>query len=231
MKILFVCATREESVFLSTIDQESLKQELPVILTPYKNLEIALLVTGVGMLSTCYFLQKELLKHRYDLVLNVGLAGSFKGSVALGTVFKVESDCIAELGAEDDQSFISVFELGLQNGDSFPFLKGRLIPTPAIKSKVIDDLPAATSITVNKVHGNERSISEVTQLFNTDLETMEGAAFFYVCMMEKIPCLQLRAVSNLIERRNRTAWNIPLALSQLEVTLKNLLAELAENKI
>ena len=32
---------------------------------------------------------------------------------------------------------------------------------------------------------------------------MEGAAFMYVCLMHQVPFAQIRAVSNVVERRNR----------------------------
>jgi len=50
---------------------------------------------------------------------------------------------------------------------------------------------------------------------------MEGAAFFYACFMERLPCLQIRAVSNYIEDRNKDRWNIPLAIGNLnKIALK-----------
>jgi futalosine hydrolase len=44
---------------------------------------------------------------------------------------------------------------------------------------------------------------------------MEGAAFFYACRQFNIPCLQIRAVSNYVEKRNRDNWDIPLAIKNL----------------
>lgn len=39
----------------------------------------------------------------------------------------------------------------------------------------------------------------------------------------EVPCLQLRAISNYVEKRNRDAWEIELALSNLaEETLRTL---------
>jgi futalosine hydrolase len=44
---------------------------------------------------------------------------------------------------------------------------------------------------------------------------MEGAAVFYVAQQEKIPALQIRAISNLVEKRNKDNWDIPLAIKNL----------------
>jgi futalosine hydrolase len=48
---------------------------------------------------------------------------------------------------------------------------------------------------------------------------MEGAAFFYVCEQTKTSCLQIRAISNVVERRNRENWQIELAIKSLNDTL------------
>ena len=37
---------------------------------------------------------------------------------------------------------------------------------------------------------------------------MEGAAFMYACLVQGLPFAQVRAVSNVVERRNRGAWKM-----------------------
>ncbi|KKO19734.1 MAG: hypothetical protein BROFUL_01556 [Candidatus Brocadia fulgida] len=52
---------------------------------------------------------------------------------------------------------------------------------------------------------------------------MEGAAFFYACLMERIPCLQIRTISNYIEDRNKGRWNVPLAIDNLNTIALNII--------
>jgi futalosine hydrolase len=75
------------------------------------------------------------------------------------------------------------------------------------------------AITVNKVHGNENSISKIVAQFNPEIESMEGAAFFYACEQTKTCCMQIRAISNIVEKRNREKWQIGLAIKKLNDTL------------
>jgi futalosine hydrolase len=72
-----------------------------------------------------------------------------------------------------------------------------------------------TGVTVNTVHGNERSIAAVVQRFGPDVETMEGAAFMYACLIHGVQFAQVRAVSNFVEKRSRSAWRIPEAIASL----------------
>jgi futalosine hydrolase len=44
---------------------------------------------------------------------------------------------------------------------------------------------------------------------------MEGAAFFYACEEANVAALQVRAISNYVEKRNKENWNMPLAVKNL----------------
>ena len=81
------------------------------------------------------------------------------------------------------------------------------------------DLKKVSGITVNTTHGNNRSVELFKDKFNADIETMEGAAVFYVCLQEQIRFMQIRAVSNYVEERNVANWNIPLAIENLNQKL------------
>jgi futalosine hydrolase len=44
---------------------------------------------------------------------------------------------------------------------------------------------------------------------------MEGAAFMHACLISNVPFAQVRAVSNIVEKRNREAWNLGEAIGNL----------------
>ena len=79
---------------------------------------------------------------------------------------------------------------------------------------------------MNKVHGNEESIDRLLKQFDVEVESMEGAAVALVCEQENIPYIQLRGISNYVTKRNRDAWDIPLAVKNLNDTLHSILKEL-----
>lgn len=208
MKILITAATETEIQRLKkSLKKSSLKK-------------INFLVTGIGMTATAYHLAKKISAGDYDLAINIGLAGSFKREIAIGDVVNVISDRFADVGAEDGNNFLTLAEIGLNKKNQFPFRNEKLVNPEVKKYPSLKKLSRVNAITVNTVHGNKKSIKNAVQKYNPDIESMEGAAFFYVCMMEKIPCIQLRAISNYVERRNKNKWNIPLALNNLtNVTL------------
>ena len=54
---------------------------------------------------------------------------------------------------------------------------------------------------------------------------MEGAAFFYACLLGGVRFHQIRSISNFVEERDRSKWDIPLALANLNKTLFEILKE------
>jgi futalosine hydrolase len=233
MKILIVAATREEISSLITntegpvsnfIEHEQrLKVAQPE--TEEQNglkinrSEYDILITGVGMTATAFALGRHLATNQYDLAINLGIAGSFDRNIPLGSVVEVIQDTFTELGAEDDSRFITLDALGF----------GQTVyktDTRVANYYTGQNLWPVTAATVNTVHGSDASIELLHRRAAPQLESMEGAAFFYACEQAGLPALQIRAVSNYVEKRNRDAWKIGLAVKNLNTFALNLLAVL-----
>ena len=79
----------------------------------------------------------------------------------------------------------------------------------------LQQLPRVHGITVNTVHGRDSSIAAMRQRCEPQVETMEGAAFMYSCLIRGTPFAEIRAVSNVVEKRNRAAWKLGEAIDNL----------------
>lgn len=183
------------------------------------------LITGVGMTATAFSLGKALTLKPYDFALNVGLAGAFNRSLNIGEVVNVVNDCFSEEGAEDGEEFLDLSDLGLRARDAFPFTENCIEAINSIIAPEEIPFQKVRGITVNTVHGKESSINQVVQAWKPEVESMEGAAFLYACKMEGVHCLQIRAISNYVEKRNKEAWDIPLALTNLTEAVYRLMKE------
>jgi futalosine hydrolase len=179
---------------------------------------VDVLVTGLGMVATGVWSSRVLAGGHYDLALNFGVCGAFDRALAPGTVVHVVSDCLPELGAEDGDAFLTMQQLSLIGPDDAPFTDGRLVNRMPPDNSALRELPAVDGITVNTVHGDEQSIARVLQRARADVESMEGAAFMYACLTQRVPFAQVRAVSNTVERRNRAAWKLAEAIDTLGAT-------------
>lgn len=221
MKLLVVAATLPEiKPLMSSLGQSEAK-EFSTKTIHYHQLSIDTLITGVGLMHTAYFMGKVLAKNTYDLALQFGIAGSFRKDIAPGVTVNVVEEVVADLGAEDKNNFLDATELHLLPPDQFPYQAGKLLNTTVDSVYGVSALKKVKGISVNKVHGYQYSIDKIILKYDPDVESMEGAAFFYACFMERLPCLQIRAVSNYIEDRNKDRWNIPLAIGNLnKIALK-----------
>jgi futalosine hydrolase len=185
--------------------------------------DIDVLISGVGMVATATWCARVLSAERFDVALNLGVCGSFRPEIFPGAVVHVVSDRLPELGAEDGDAFLTIQEMKLLGDDEFPFTGGRLVNASPPVLGVLTSMRAVRGITVNTVHGNDDSIARVTKRFSPDVESMEGAAFMYACLIQGVPFAQVRAASNMVERRNRAAWKLTEAIANLGTVARQIL--------
>jgi futalosine hydrolase len=180
--------------------------------------QVDIYITGVGIPLTAMNLSRFLSQNSYQHLFNVGIAGSFSPAYPIGTVVEVNQEQFGDLGIEmADGQFRTVFDSGLIEPDSIPFENGRLfqpIPYP-----FTHELPKVSGITVNKVHGYPPNIEAVRKKFRPDIESMEGAAFFLTCLEFQQAFTAIRSISNRVEARDRSKWDIPLAIKNLNAFL------------
>jgi futalosine hydrolase len=184
-------------------------QEIPSLHSgPRSAHHVDVLVTGVGMVATAARCAQAMTRTRYDLAFNFGVCGAFDRGLALGAVVHVVHDQFTELGIEDGECFVALDRTGLVETTSI--VNSNPPPNDALAA-----LPTVRGITVNTVHGSEATIAAVVNRVAPQIESMEGAAFAYACALCAVPYAQVRAVSNVVERRNRAAWRLDLAIANL----------------
>ncbi len=179
---------------------------------------VKLVVGGVGILETTYTLTKELVKDEYDLVIQAGIAGSFDRNIGLGSVVFVAQDRYGDLGAEDKEEFIDIFELGFMDRSASVYSNG------VIENENNTSLPSVKGITVNTVAGNDRTVQKRLQLFQPQVESMEGIALHYVCSAKQVSYMQIRGISNYVEVRNKANWQIEKAIANMNEWLMQYLS-------
>ena len=180
------------------------------------NLEISVLNAGVGSVSTGWEMQKWIsVNDKPDLAINTGIAGSYKADIKIGDVVMPLTDCFADAGVEDGNNFLTLSEAGLVGANEFPFAEGLIHTDPVYLELLKGNIKPVKAITVNTATGSYTTRDKLIKKYNPDIETMEGATFFYICSRERIPFLALRAISNMVEIRNKYNWDINLALFNL----------------
>ncbi|MBL0130527.1 MAG: futalosine hydrolase [Chitinophagaceae bacterium] len=189
------------------------------------SMDIDILITGIGLTATTYSLVKQLSIKRPDLIIQAGVAGCFTTTIPLGTVVAIKQDTIADEGVVEQKKLRTIFDLKLMPQNQFPFSKGWLInPAGELIKKI--KLKAVKGISVNEITTSKQVIQFYKDKFHPATESMEGSALHYVCLMEKIPFLQIRSISNYIGERKKKKWNLNDSIHNLNQELIRIVAEL-----
>jgi futalosine hydrolase len=215
MKVLLVAATEME--IASTI--ESLTKSDFV----QGGNEVAILLTGVGQVATTWMLTNALHSQQLDWVVQAGIAGAFSTQMALGSVVTVQKDCFGDLGMEESGQFSTIFDNGFADADDSPFTGGWLVNSSSTVNGM--SMEGVSAVTINKVTDNIVQRQQLIHKFNPDIETMEGAAFHYVCLKAGVPFMQVRAISNYVGQRDKGQWQLQRAIDNLNHTLLQLMGE------
>ncbi len=223
-KILVVAATPMEiQPFLGWLN-DAAQQVAPGVFA-FGTLQLQVLVTGIGATATAWHLGR-MAGAEFDLAINAGIAGALDRQLEIGQTVHVISEQFGDLGIEmPDGAFSDLFQTGLSDPMQPPFTQGKLVNPAAGQAQF---LPAVQGVTVQKVHGSEASIEQFRRVYpDAQVESMEGAAFFYGCLLHPVPFMEIRSISNYVEKRDRSKWDIPGAINALNFTLLEMIGVLA----
>lgn len=209
MNILIAAATQHE--ILSPADLQNFAKH---------NIQIC--YTGVGMMATAVALLNKINTIKPDLIIQVGIAGSFNINEELGKVYCINKEQYGDLGVWENDSWKDVYEMELSDGKN-EFVN-KYLPKYNVTS-----LAEVNAITVNAVTTDKKMIEVLQQKYTPVIETMEGIALHYVCLQNEIPFIQIRAVSNYVGERDKTKWQMKASIENVNAALTDYLEKL-ENK-
>lgn len=171
-------------------------------------------VLGVGILEFSANLSQllfscKLAGESISSVVNVGICGVYPNrKIPLTSVVCVESDRVGDEGVEEsDGSFTSWAKTYKGAAPEF---------APEQIREFVCKLETVAGVTVNCCTGTASTARLREQIFDADVESMEGAACFAVCERFGIPALQIRAISNVASIRDKSQWQVNEALSKLK---------------
>ncbi len=219
IRILFTAAEQEEIACA----QQALRVYESRIAS---KVQVDFLLTGIGTTSTCYKLTKKLAEaeaegNKYSLAINIGIAGSYdsEGAFPNGTALLVEKEYFADLGFETLFGFQTLFQAETLDSNAFPFKNGaleRFVFDKETEKFLTSKFNSGTGVTVQTITGSKQRKEELIELFHADVESMEGASAFYVCLMEHLPFMEIRTISNSVGESDRSKWDAAKALSSLK---------------
>jgi len=164
-----------------------------------------------------------LLAAGYEMVVSAGIAGGFRGRVDVGDVVLANLATYADLGVRVDGGFLSLREMGISQDSSLAFGDQRLVDRMSAARVLVGEV-----LTLSAMTGTEADADELAVRYPRALaEAMEGFAVVAAARFHHDVryVAEIRAISNIIGRRDLSTWNIPLAFSALANAMSTLLSE------
>jgi futalosine hydrolase len=165
----------------------------------------------------------------YDLVVSAGIAGGFRSRAEIGDVVLADQVIAADQGVLTDEGFSTLRDVGLEGNGGYAIgnveNRARLASGPY-------RLLAGDILTLSCMTGTEARAAELAARYPRAVaEAMEGYGVIeasrrdYERTGRDLPFAEIRAISNIIGRRDRSTWNIPLAFGALADAMSTLLNE------
>ena len=187
---------------------------------------IEVLITGVGLTAATYGLTRAVITKRPRFILQAGLAGCIDRNLPLTKMVLVGTETLGDLGVEESGNFRSIFDLGLQDKNAAPFVQGRLPNKQELLQ--LAGLPIVDGVTVHEISTNTERINYYRDQLGAQVESMEGAALHYVALLEQIPFLQLRCLSNFAGERDKNKWVMAAAINMLNQDLQRIILKFSK---
>jgi futalosine hydrolase len=181
--------------------------------------------TAVAAATATTLVRAEYEGAPYEVVVSAGIGGAFVDAARLGDLLVAARIVVADLGADAPDGFLSVEELG------FGTTTYAALPLDHLKpgAESTFDVVRGNLLTVNTATGTAERAAWLRSRHPEAIgEAMEGYGVAVAAARFGLPVAEVRAVSNLIGPRDRSAWRIGEALTTLTAAAAPIVEGLAQ---
>ncbi|MBC3919867.1 purine phosphorylase [Undibacterium sp. CY18W] len=179
--------------------------------------DVSTIISGVGLSATAHATTKLICQQKPDLLIMAGIAGAYPHSgLKIGDVTLITTEVEGDLGFFNPSGFVHLAHLPID----MEFERRHTLACPHIPANPL--FPLARSMSLNAAMAPFVDTGEV------DLENMEGAAFFHVCLQENQAFLELRAISNFVNIHN-DEWDMQGSVKAMTAGLHRLIDSLLQS--
>jgi futalosine hydrolase len=186
---------------------------------------VILAVTGIGKVNAAAATMALAARFSPALIVNTGCAGAYPESgLFVGDLALATSEILGDEGVLTSDGWEPLDLIGIPslvvNGtpyfNEFPLCRQTAARAKALAVSRGISLRSGRFVTVSTCSGTAARGAELYRRFGGICENMEGAAVVQVALACGIPCLEVRGISNLVEDRDLSRWDISAAVCRAQ---------------
>lgn len=190
------------------------------------NNNIVHVISGIGKTNASRAATLLIEKFSPSFIVNFGIGGAYPLSgLGTGDIAIARKETYGDEGLMLKDGFHKADAIGipyLKKGrkkyfNEFPLDKNlmkkamkAISPHPLLKEGRYQ-IKSGTFVTVSSATGTCKRAGELEKRFNAICENMEGAAVAHICAIYRMPMLEIRGISNIVENRDKNRWGIKAA--------------------
>lgn len=182
---------------------------------------IVICAGGIGKINAAAATATLIERFRPRLVINTGCAGAYPGSgLSIGDLAVASEELLGDEGVLTSEGWQDLRSMDLPylvQGERMHYNNIPLSKHAAEKAMQLADyfgvsLARGRFITVSTCSGTRQRGEDLARQFGAISESMEGAAVALTCLRYGINCLEIRGISNHVDERDMSMWDIPCAV-------------------
>ena len=192
---------------------------------------VAIATTGIGKANTAAATALLIQQFHPDILVMVGCGGAFKNSsLQLGDLAFADEEIYADEGVTSPQGFLDMAQLDLPLATVDDHAYFNRLPVDLVTAQRACKLlkisltqgqncQLGPFLTVSNCSGTDSLGLNRHERYQPIIENMEGAAAAHQCLLARTPFMELRSVSNFVEDRDFSQWNLPQAMDNAQKAL------------
>lgn len=191
----------------------------------FNSIEIILALTGIGKVNAAIMATQSIERYRPSLIINTGCGGAYchsglsVGDLAIATAEVYGDEGVLTVGGWHTLEIIgipSVERKGNRYSNEFPLSMELAAKSFQLASSLGLPVKRGKFITVSTCSGTKARGDELERRFSGICENMEGAAIAHTAVLYDIPLLEVRGISNMVEDRDISRWDIPRSVEMAQ---------------
>ena len=217
-RLTLICSTEIECEEILRVLKRTRKQDkghFKVYTGRFSDKAVNIIVGGPGKSNAASSTTLAALVFDPELIINLGIAGAFRGTgPEVGDIAICTEDVYLEEGVLTKRGFSPLRSIGLELlpgrnlYNRIPFDTHMTNWAYTRLSKKGFNVYKGRFITVSTITGTSEQAKKIRQKYRCLCESMEGAAVGHIALGFRIPALQIRGISNMVEQRRRHTWKI-----------------------